>query len=523
MSSTHIKETSPISIEQVFASFKEHFDLPSNNNIILSGKYGIGKTYFLQKFFEQNSETTNAIFVSPVQYSVISNDNIFDLIKADIIRELFVNGHFIVKKQVEFDKFDYVSHYIANNPLKLIEYLLPLWSKVSIEGAIANEAMKSLKTFKKDVEAFKKRIDKAGESESLALMEFAEKANTNNNTFLEENAITTLIKKLLSGISKNGKKNVLVIDDFDRLDPEHIFRILNILCVHKDENYNENKFGFDKIILVCDIENIEKIFHHKYGSTVDFDGYIDKFYSLDIFKFTNRDAIVLYIERDIGKELSESGKLFFCELLIILIRQGHLTVRQLMKHHHLNSINIPNKIINTENFNEVISKWDYRGSRPSFLKHISLNIYAEDVEVFKIIRFLSILIGDLDKVDSIINSLRKTAGRNIMVDQTSGHTILTVIIKAYHFLMKGRDDRFFSFRHGSLKYPIGEYRTVPYEIIFKYTHELQYDGSEGFFKDAKVVPLPNNIPNPRLPVYIDWKDVFNDLSDIIKRFRQHFV
>ena len=91
---------------------------------------------------------------------------------------------------------------------------------------------------------------------------------------------------------KTNKKVILVIDDLDRIDPEHIFRILNILSVHNDfENQQEHKFGFDKTILVCDIANIRNIYRAKYGINVDFNGYIDKFYSKEIYYFHNEEAI----------------------------------------------------------------------------------------------------------------------------------------------------------------------------------------------------------------------------------------
>ncbi len=81
-------------------------------------------------------------------------------------------------------------------------------------------------------------------------------------------------------------KSVLIIDDLDRIDPEHIFRILNVFSAQVDlENKGKHKLGFDKVILICDIHNIRNIFHHRYGSHTDFSGYIDKFYSTEIFEY----------------------------------------------------------------------------------------------------------------------------------------------------------------------------------------------------------------------------------------------
>lgn len=87
-------------------------------------------------------------------------------------------------------------------------------------------------------------------------------------------------------------QNVLIIDDIDRIDPEHIFRILNIFSAHFDiENEDNNKFGFDKIIFVCDINNVRNIFCTKYGLNTDFNGYINKFFNSHIYEFDNYDEI----------------------------------------------------------------------------------------------------------------------------------------------------------------------------------------------------------------------------------------
>ena len=51
----------------------------------------------------------------------------------------------------------------------------------------------------------------------------------------------------------------------DRIDPGHLFRILNVLGAHIDTNKDENKFGFENIVVVLDYITTEHIFHHFYG------------------------------------------------------------------------------------------------------------------------------------------------------------------------------------------------------------------------------------------------------------------
>lgn len=92
------------------------------------------------------------------------------------------------------------------------------------------------------------------------------------------------------------KKIVLVIEDMDRMDPAHLFRILNVFSAHIDYNYRfgvnsnqpfvGNKFGLNKVVFVMSFENTEHIFHHLYGEGSDFNGYISKFCSSNIFCYS---------------------------------------------------------------------------------------------------------------------------------------------------------------------------------------------------------------------------------------------
>ena len=128
------------------------------------------------------------------------------------------------------------------------------------------------------------------------------------NHLIGEGYITDLIRQTNK---KTNKRNILIVDDFDRVDPEHIFRILNIFSSQMDDE-EENKFGFDHIIIVACLANIKKIFHHKYGTDTNFDGYFDKFFTVKPYHFTNKEAIMAEIPELLkhikyeNKELKES-------------------------------------------------------------------------------------------------------------------------------------------------------------------------------------------------------------------------
>ena len=101
----------------------------------------------------------------------------------------------------------------------------------------------------------------------------------------ETDPFSKLLKDKIKEL-KGEKQSVLVLDDLERIDPEHIFRILNVFSAHLDSSNNEseNKFGFDKVVLVADYHNIKSIYQHKYGLDTDFNGYFDKFFSIEIFR-----------------------------------------------------------------------------------------------------------------------------------------------------------------------------------------------------------------------------------------------
>lgn len=265
--------------------FRNHIDELDNTRIIFSGIFGIGKTYFIQKFFE--SETNYIpIKLSPVNYSVNQNEDIFELIKYDIaFQVLSKNPDF---EKTNFSNFFSGQFYILDNYKKIISNLVENLSKIDKQiSSIVEPAYK----LGRQIEEFN---NEANTDDKKELIEFLTFFKDQKGTIKEENNITLLLSTLISTLKKENKKVVLIIDDLDRIDPEHIFRLLNIFSAHFDFQEleeEENKFGFDKVILICDIENIRGIFHNKYGANIDFSGYIDKFYTHEIYYYNIESVI----------------------------------------------------------------------------------------------------------------------------------------------------------------------------------------------------------------------------------------
>ena len=238
-----------IPIEIHFPEFKDHLDIKNNKRILFSGGFGTGKTYFLKKFFndQEYKKKYKVIHLHPTNYQVSNNENIIDLIKLDIITEILPTKEQNKKERV---------------------------------GQVINNV-------------FFKSLISMGKSSTLTsgLSSIMEEYTKNFNTITEES-----IKKKLDEMGKK-KEKILIVDDLDRMEPKHIFRIMNIFSslVGEDEkNTFANRLGFDKVIFVSDDKNLTSIFHHFYGEDTNIVGYMNKFYSRKIFEYKGF-TYILYV------------------------------------------------------------------------------------------------------------------------------------------------------------------------------------------------------------------------------------
>ena len=296
---------SEIKIEKPISDFLEH--LTSNNRILFSGKFGIGKTFFLKEFFQisEIKEKYNVFHLFPVNYQIATNEDIFELIKYDILYHLF--GFDWIKIDVEnFPKLLVAQSYLINNGISVFSKILKCIPLFGIDKA--ERAIETLLNIQKD---FLRYYNEINQNDVTLLDNFREQIEKKKGSLYEFDIISEFIYENLSNCNSDieeGKhrENVLIIDDLDRIDPDHIFRLLNVFSAHIDKGDGSNKFGFDKIIFVCDINNIRNIFAAKYGQQTDFSGYIDKFYSSHIFYFDNKTAISDFVSKIMANNLDKS-------------------------------------------------------------------------------------------------------------------------------------------------------------------------------------------------------------------------
>ncbi|MFM2293289.1 MAG: hypothetical protein RIS29_3102 [Bacteroidota bacterium] len=311
----------PISTEK--DRFSQHLQTENNQRIIFSGLFGSGKTYFLDEFFKEHNEY-EAFFLSPVHYSVSRNEDVFEYIKYDILISLFAKET-VEWKETHFSNELLLSFFVEENFIQIAKDTIKHAGKV---GKIVSEVIEDIGKYQKKFEAFKARSETDQPKEAKTYIDDFRKQI---GSIFEYDDNTTLINELLGTIPK---EKVLIIDDLDRMDPDHIFRIMNVFAAQFDhERFGYNKFAFDKVIIVCDLDNLRNLFAHKYGSNVDFSGYIDKFYSIEPFMFDNkkavRDKTGAYIS-SINNDIDRSYFLETKPLIVLLVHYNIITLRKLV-------------------------------------------------------------------------------------------------------------------------------------------------------------------------------------------------
>lgn len=224
---------------------------------------------------------------------------------------------------------------------------------IPVIGKDISGILETIKEIIKEAKEFKEEENKNEYTEATAFLNAIEEQI---GSPYERNRITELINNFLDYAKKQRKKTVLLIDDFDRIDPEHTFRLLNVFASQCDNDFNGGKkFLFDHIVIVCDIDNIRNIYHHKYGMNTDFTGYIDKFYSKQIFNFDIRsefvDRLLKFLSPLINKYNKDSNYSFettFIKIICLeLIKLGEINLR------HAHNIGIIRPLSNSYTINDV--------------------------------------------------------------------------------------------------------------------------------------------------------------------------
>lgn len=301
--------------------------LPDNHRILFSGKYGSGKTYFLHEYFStRKKEEYETIHLFPTNYAIAKNEDVVKLLQFDILYELLVNGYLAPSEKL-FTTQETMAGFLQNNFPYIIKDVVSHCRKI---GKKLSEVYETYTKWASKYEDFSKGINQSEEDR-------ARETFYNLMKEVEYDATTELIEMVVSSIDK---QKVLIVDDLDRIDPQHIFRLLNVFSAqtsnyfsaHWPTEQDENRYGFDKIIFVCDIDNIRNIFRAMYGEGVDFTGYIDKFYSISPYFFNNNNIIAQEAHRfvaSINSEWPVQSREQFSSLVRMLLFHNVISLRKL--------------------------------------------------------------------------------------------------------------------------------------------------------------------------------------------------
>jgi hypothetical protein len=481
-----------IEIDSVSKRFEKHLKVEQNYRIILSGKFGVGKTFFLKKFFEERKDVYNPIFIYPVNYVVSSTENIFELIKVDIIKQLFTRK--TSKKKNSISTPEKIALFASEKPHHFLKFITSTLKKINPFVEIADNIYDSISRLYTEYKEYEKALEGKFELPEDQLEKFTDFFQDKVGNLFEEDFITKTLKAELIKRKQNGKKkNVLVIDDLDRIDPEHIFRILNILSAHNNDFDSKNKFEFDHIIIVCDNDNIRKIFHHKYGHDVDFEGYIDKFYSTEIFYYKNDEAIKFYLESIFEIDKEYPG---FIELVIFifnrLVNEKKITVRQIIKHLYKVDIAVFTLFeqVGIEERNISLN------SRPAFIVDLKQRLFVDsnDLQILKMFKLMSIIYGDFNEFYKNICELTKS---NMTNDAHALKQLLAFLALQNHIASNVGDKLFFHLVYGNnyrleralteLYPPHFQFLSKDYNIKLHWSHSFPYNGQTSYFFNSQAV------------------------------------
>lgn len=262
-------------------SQKRGFELffSQNRRIIFSAPYGAGKSYFLDEFF-QKKEGWHNIVIHPLNYQICGNEDIFQLIQRDILVSLYAIDPKIIDNPSDKKLKTIIA--LAGTIIDSLDVNIPFACNLNPKQLVS--AIAGLKKLYKSTKHIR-----------FGASEVCGKYGSIAGELSEANPFSELICRYVDLLHNRGARISLTIDDYDRMDPGQIFRLFNVFstCVYNNDD-NANRFGLDRIILVCDIENIKRIYHHLYGEA-DFRSYISKFSPNPPFLYSISEQYPSYI------------------------------------------------------------------------------------------------------------------------------------------------------------------------------------------------------------------------------------
>lgn len=322
-----------IPVDNAIDEFCAH--LLSHSRTILSAKFGDGKSYFIQQLMQNEDANKMFTFIKlyPVNYQVADNKDIFELVKRDILVQLVYNK--MIPTEYEVSDSVAFAFYMQNHGMGIVESLLSIVNEVDSAPSVVRAVLAGIKGLK-FVSSLKDKLEifKTKGSKDKLICDFLDKME--GNGIYESDAITSIIKDCVTEYQeKTNKRVVLFFEDMDRIDPGHLFRIMNVLSAQMDYCYKlgfqpdydgleGNKFGVDNVVLVLDYMNLKNIFAHFYGPDTRMEGYISKFSNKGYFAYSLAEEREKYIGQIFNRETGLEKSIIDALIPIDMIRNKSL-------------------------------------------------------------------------------------------------------------------------------------------------------------------------------------------------------
>ena len=307
-----------VHIPELITNFEPVFErmLEANSSMLFSGKFGSGKSYFLNHYFQQaaNAAKYCVVYTQPSGYYHAADEDVLGYLKYDILFELLRQSDLEELVGEDVGTFSTLLHMLQEDgvaPVTVLGAAVVLLLFAGPGAAIGPLQLAKLTglassgaaMYSKGLQWLEETKRRLNEDDSTRLEEHLKLLSERRNSLFEESAINDLIHKLLQQQSDRDKQTVLIVDDLDRMLPDDCLSFLNLLSVHTIPSNDvhlsrrKNLYGFDRIIICGHLANLEAAIEHKFGPRYDSAGYMAKIFAERILDYDPAQILSTIIRR----------------------------------------------------------------------------------------------------------------------------------------------------------------------------------------------------------------------------------
>jgi len=143
---------------EIHKDFKKHLAIDNNRRILFTAPFGTGKSTMLDKFFKEYDKDFFICKLHPINYSVSANEDVFELIKYDLLTYLMANFY----EELNLEKEDFTlllrSQMFIMERVKLMPLLSAILGMNEKVGQPIVKFLEAMQSVIKDFKAFSDEI-----------------------------------------------------------------------------------------------------------------------------------------------------------------------------------------------------------------------------------------------------------------------------------------------------------------------------------------------------------------------------